>query len=165
MPANDTILEIADLSHIEILLPLVRAYHAFEQVEMSDAERAAALKPLLRENQAPGRIWLVRQRGAVVGYGALCFGYSIEFRGRDAFVDELFILEQARGQGLGSRVLRLLQAEAAKLGIVALHLEVARSNSGARRFYETCGFRARERYFLMSCDISSAGVAARRPAV
>jgi len=165
MPATETVLEIADLSHLEILLPLVRAYHAFEQVDMTDAERTAALEPLLQESQAPGRIWLVRQRGAVLGYAALCFGYSIEFRGRDAFVDELFILEQARGLGLGSLVLGLLKAEAARLGIVALHLEVARSNAKARMFYEKWGFRARERYFLMSCDISGAGVAARSPAV
>ena len=92
----------------------------------------------------------------MVGYAALCFGYSIEFRGRDAFVDELFIAEQARGKGLGSRVLELIRKEAARLGIVALHLEVARDNTRARRLYEKWGFRARERYYLMSCDLLSA---------
>ena len=95
MHANDTVLEMADESHLAALLPLVRAYHEFEQVAMSDNERARAVKPLLREGTELGRIWLVRHQGAVVGYAALCFGYSIEFRGRDAFVDELFIVEQA----------------------------------------------------------------------
>lgn len=162
MPASDTVLEIAAESHLDILLPLVKAYHQFEHVDMTTPQRAAALKPLLQENSPLGRIWLVRWRGEVVGYGALCFGYSIEFRGRDAFVDELFIVEAARGNGLGSRVLGLMKLEAARLGIVALHLEVARSNAQARQFYEKCGFQARERYFLMSCPIESAvpGVAA-----
>jgi len=156
MPANDTVLEIAHESHLDILLPLVRAYHEFEHVRMSDAERAEAIKPLLQESASLGRIWLVHHRGATVGYGALCFGYSIEFRGRDAFLDELFIAEQVRGRGLGSRVLARLREEAASLGIVALHLEVARGNTRARRLYEKWGFRARERYFLMSCDLTSA---------
>lgn len=156
MHANDTVLEMADESHLAALLPLVRAYHEFEQVAMSDNERARAVKPLLCEETELGRIWLVRHQGAVVGYAALCFGYSIEFRGRDAFVDELFIAEQARGKGLGSGVLELIRKEAARLGIVALHLEVARDNTRARRLYEKWGFRARERYYLMSCDLSSA---------
>jgi GNAT superfamily N-acetyltransferase len=156
MPVPDTVLEIADESHLDILLPLVRAYHQFEQVEMSEDQRAAAVRPLLQKGSPLGCIWLVRHRGEVVGYGALCYGYTIEFRGRDAFVDELFIVEAARGEGLGSRVLGLMKAAAARLGIVALHLEVARANTQARRFYEKSGFRARERYFLMSCDIASA---------
>jgi len=152
MSSSDTVLEIADESHLDVLLPLVRAYHEFEQVVMSDAERTGAIEPLLQAESAVGRIWLIRWRGDVVGYGALCFGYSIEFRGRDAFVDELFIVEAVRGNGLGSRVLDLMKSEAARLGIVALHLEVARTNTKARRFYEKHGFCGRERYFLMSCD-------------
>lgn len=165
MPGPDTVLEIADESHLDTLLPLVRAYHRFENVIMTDAERAVAVAPLLQAESPLGRVWLVRWCGDVAGYGALCFGYSIEFGGRDAFVDELYIAEHARGRGLGSQVLELLKVEAARLGIMALHLEVARSNTGARQLYESWGFRARERYFLMSCDISGAGVAARRPAV
>ena len=154
MSASDTVLEIADESHLGVLLPLVRDYHEFEQVVMSDSERTAAVEPLLQVGSPLGRIWLVRRQGEAVGYAALCFGYSIEFRGRDAFVDELFIVEAARGNGLGSRVLGMMKSEAARLGIVALHLEVARSNTNARQFYEKCGFRSRERYFLMSCDTS-----------
>jgi len=155
MTLSDTVLEIADQSHLGVLLPLVRAYHEFEHVVMSDGERKAAIEPLLQAGSSLGRIWLIRWRGDVVGYGALCFGYSIEFRGRDAFIDELFIVEPARGHGLGTRVLGLMKSEAAELGIVALHLEVARSNTKARQFYEKQGFCARERYFLMSCDISA----------
>ena len=50
MHANDTVLEMADESHLAALLPLVRAYHEFEQVAMSDAQRAQALRPLLQQS-------------------------------------------------------------------------------------------------------------------
>lgn len=144
-------LEVADETQLATLLPLVRGYHEFEHVTMSDGARAAALAPLLRPDSELGRIWLVRCGGEVVGYAALTFGYSIEFQGRDAFVDELFLADKARGQGIGSEVLGRVKVEAAALGIVALHLEVARDNRQARRLYERWGFEAREQFHMMSC--------------
>jgi GNAT superfamily N-acetyltransferase len=121
---------------------------------MSDAARSAALAPLLGPDSSLGRIWLVRCAGEVVGYAALTYGYSIEFQGRDAFVDELFLVPQARGRGVGSEVLGRVRKEAIALGIVALHLEVARDNGQARRLYERWGFEARERFHMMSCYLA-----------
>jgi GNAT superfamily N-acetyltransferase len=146
----------AGQNHLEQLMPLVCAYHAFEQIEMSDEERLAALTPLL-DDSALGKIWLVRQDSdEPIGYVALCFGYSIEFKGRDAFVDEFYLAESARGRGIGRLALAQVIAEVADMGIVALHLEVARSNLRARRFYEGLGFMARDRYHLMSCPVHRA---------
>ncbi len=135
------------------LLPLVRAYHEFESVELDEETRAAVLRPLLGESTL-GRVWLVSIAGEVVGYVAICFGYSIEFAGRDAFVDELFITEAHRGQGIGRDVLARVESEAAALGIRVLHLEVARTNTRAQKLYAAAGFRARERFFLMSRRIT-----------
>jgi len=152
--APPPVLLVADRTDLDRLLPFVRDYHAFEEIQRSDDERRASLAPLLGENPL-GRIWLIMEADELVGYIALCFGYSIEFGGRDAFVDEFFLSEGARGRGLGSRVLAAIRQTATELGIVALHLEVARSNSKARRFYETLGFTARDRYHLMSCRIGT----------
>lgn len=146
-------LSVADRARAPELLPLVRDYHVFEGVEMSDAQRAEAVAPLLEPNSPAGCVWLIESGGQVVGYLALCVGYSIEFRGRDAFVDEFYLVEEARGRGLGSRVLERVCAEARAMGIVALHLEVARGNQRARALYERWGFRARERFTLMSCNL------------
>lgn len=146
-------LRIAGAADLAVLLPLVRAYHAFEGVEMQDTVRLAALSPLLAPDNPLGRLWLLGVSDRVVGYLALCFGYSIEFGGRDAFVDEFFIEAPARGKGLGTRALREVQRCAAALGIVALHLEVAAANDTAKRLYAQAGFRPRERYHLMSCPL------------
>jgi GNAT superfamily N-acetyltransferase len=151
-PSDATVeLEVAGAAQLSTLLPLVRGYHEFERFTMSDAEREAALAPLLQPGSSLGRVWLVRQGGEVLGYAALTFGYSIEFRGRDAFVDELFLVAAARGRGIGSAVLGRVKAQAAALGLVALHLEVARDNRQARRLYERWGFAAREQFHMMSC--------------
>ena len=140
----------ATSADLDALLPLVRAYHRFDGIDMSEERRRRAVRPLLDDESAHGRIWLIESSGVIVGDVAVCFGYSIEFEGPDAFVDELYIDEAARGRGIGAAVLRRVMALAAALGVTALHLEVARDNARARRLYSKLGFGSRERFHLMS---------------
>ena len=143
------VLRAASLADLQLLLPLVEEFHALEGVHQSATMRERALRPLLAE-PALGRIWFIEHTGVVLGYVAVCFGYSIEFRGRDAFLDEVFISAPYRGRGLGGAALRALGVEVEALGLKALHLEVDVDNEAARRLYESAGFRLRERYKLMS---------------
>lgn len=142
----------ADLT---LLLPLIEAYHEFESIASTEAQRSEAVEPLLRD-AALGSIWLIEKSGAPVGYIALCYGYSIEFGGRDAFIDEFYILPGERGQGIGTEVVDAVKAEAAAEGVLALHLEVDRNNDGARRLYERMGFRSRTQFHLMSHPLGGA---------
>ena len=153
---TDIDLRRARPSDLDDLLPLVAAYHAFEEIGSSSEERRRSVARLLAE-PALGAIWCIDQSGALIGYLALCFGYSIEFGGRDAFVDEFFIVPEARGKGIGGWVLEAVKAEAAAEGIVALHLEVDRDNAAARRLYAAHGFRLRDRYHLMSAWLRGDG--------
>lgn len=154
MSHSEPRLQRAVPADLPVLIPLVRACHDFEQVDMTDREREAVVAPLLGAGNPQGRIWLALTGPECVGYIALTFGYSIEFRGRDAFVDELFVLQPYRGSGIGSGLLDHAKAEAAMLGVRALHLEVARDNAGARRLYQRWGFRSRTHYHLMSCPLA-----------
>jgi GNAT superfamily N-acetyltransferase len=146
-------LRLASLEDTGTLLPLMRAYHEFEGIDATDAERLATIEPLLAGEDNLGQVWLIETAGGTVGYIALCYGYSIEFGGRDAFLDELFIVETERGRGLGRRALERVKAEAARNGVKALHLEVARENTTAKNFYGKAGFQSRERFHLMSCRL------------
>ncbi|MCV2868567.1 GNAT family N-acetyltransferase [Defluviimonas sp. WL0002] len=143
------LLTLAAPEDLDRLLPLVAAYQDFEGIETSEAFRRAALVPLL-DGTKLGAVWLIGPRAAPVGYIAMGLGWSIELGGPDAFVDELFVLPEARGQGVGRAALAHLSAELKVRGVVALHLEVARDNRDAQRFYEREGFQARDRYFLMT---------------
>ncbi|HSH40519.1 MAG TPA: GNAT family N-acetyltransferase [Arenicellales bacterium] len=146
-------IELLNENHLDALMPLVREYHAFEGVHMSETDRRRTVRGLLGD-AALGSIWGIGAADAPIGYIALTWGYSIEFRGRDAFVDEFFISEPQRGRGLGTRVLAEVKARVAAMGIKALHLEVDRGNAAARRVYEKLGFEMRGRYSLMSLKLN-----------
>src|SRR4051794_30925070 len=60
----------------------------------------SALRQLLSDNTV-GRIWLILNNATPAGYLALTFVFSLEFGGRCAFIDELFIDRAHRGAGIG----------------------------------------------------------------
>lgn len=139
----------ADPNDLHALLPLVAAYHAFEKVTLSERERHRAVADLLADPSL-GFVLRLDAEGQLVGYAAVCFGYSIEFGGRDAFLDELYVVAEARGHGLGDRLLAEGKARAKASGVRALHLEVDPENAAARRLYTRHGFELRGGFKMMS---------------
>ena len=134
----------ADLAE---LLPLVAAFQREEGYATGDPALRASVAELLGDARA-GSVLIAREAGLAVGYAALCFGYSIEFRGRDAFVDELFVVPERRGAGFGRALLRALEAEASRGDVRQLHLEVEQHNDAARRLYLGEGFSTNGRELL-----------------
>lgn len=139
----------ADIADLNRIAPLVAAFHVEEGVGSDEAGRRESLARLLSEPQIGG-IWIAARGDAdPVAYVALAFGFAIEFEGRDAFVDEVYVTPDSRGAGLGARLLKAAQEAAIGLGLKALHLEVHQDNEKAARLYDRLGF-ARRPYRLMS---------------
>jgi ribosomal-protein-alanine N-acetyltransferase len=55
-------------------------------------------------------------------------------------INNLAVLPELRGQGLGSRLLADVMAESARMGAESATLEVRRSNAAALRLYARAGF-------------------------
>ncbi len=140
-------IERASARDLDVLLPLVDAFQREEGYAAGDAALRSALEALLADPRA-GFVLLAREDGRALGYAAACFGFSIEFRGRDAFVDELYVAPERRGAGLGRALLRALEGEARAAGVGQLHLEVERENGAARRLYVQEGFASTGRELL-----------------
>ncbi len=145
-------IRLATIRHIDELLPQVSAYHDFEGVVQDDETRRKTISTLLLAPEL-GPVWLIYYAGSLAGYIAICLSYSIEFGGRDAFVDEFFLQEDFRGKGIGSAVLDMVIALLKEDDVKALHLEVGQSNEHARAMYEAAGFVLRDQYYLMSREL------------
>jgi diamine N-acetyltransferase len=131
----------------DTLLEFMQAYYAFDGHGFEREKAHDALVALL-ENANLGRAWLILDGDAPAGYIVLCFGYSLEWLGRDAFVDEFFLREEYRGRGWGHAAMQFVEAEARHAGIRTLHLEVVEKNVGALDFYRKYGFQEHQSGFL-----------------
>jgi ribosomal protein S18 acetylase RimI-like enzyme len=72
----------------------------------------------------------------------------MEYGGRDAFVDDLFIQAGFRGAGLGAATLAEVRTYCVERGVRALHLEVGRDNAAAQAVYRRAGFVDTDRQLL-----------------
>lgn len=109
------------------------------------------LRPVLRRFLAHpeyGRIWVLDAGGRAVGYVVLTLGFSFEYRGRDAFIDELYIEPAYRSRGFGRSGMELAEAYARHLGVNAVHLEADRGNHPAIEFYRRLKYADHDRYLL-----------------
>ncbi len=140
-------------AHMDTLLNFMRDYYTFDGIPFDELKQRSALSGLIA-NPQHGHVWLIELDGTVVGYMAVCFGYSLEFGGRDAFVDEIYLLPEARGQGIGTQAMQVMIETCRSNGIQAVHLEVSPDNESAISYYEKSGFERRD-FSIMSRVIGS----------
>lgn len=129
-------------AHLEIFMPLIRDFYAYDEHEFEEGHIRRTMTDFLSHPDY-GRAWLMQIGEEAIGYAIITFGYSLEFGGRDAFIDEIYLAENYRGQGLGQQAIEFLLATGKALGIRALHLEVMPHNTRAHAFYLRVGFENR----------------------
>lgn len=126
----------------------MREYYAFDGHGFDAARARVALVNFLRE-PGYGSAWLVLDQETPVGYIVLCFGYSLEYLGRDAFIDEFYLRESHRGRGWGRKTLDFVEEQARLRDVRSIHLEVVRANTAAKEVYRKSGYQDHE-HSLMS---------------
>ena len=111
-----------------------------------EAVTSRVTEQLLRDPSL-GRVWFIASDGENIGYIVMAFDYSLESRGRNAWVDEFFVRRTHRGQGIGTQALDFFTRQAKELGITAVHLEVNHGNP-AIELYRRRGFEDHHRYLM-----------------
>ena len=129
------------------LVELMREFYAFDHITFDERAARGALRQILG-NSKFGVVHFVRVGAETAGYLVVTFGFSLEFHGRDAFVDELYLRERFRGKGIGKACIEFAAGVCRAEGIAALHLEVERGNTRALELYRRAGFREHDRYLM-----------------
>ena len=150
-----TTLHLAERSHLEILEPMVAAFHAQQGISSNQEHRRRALLPLL-EGSPYGVIYLMGPVASPLGYMTITFSWSVEFGGLDSIVDEIFLRERVRRRGIGTSALYRLTKVLSRHGVKSLALEVDTRNAAAVEFYKSKGFTLRDHYHLMVMAIDGA---------
>jgi ribosomal protein S18 acetylase RimI-like enzyme len=129
------------------LLSLMRELYANQHMIFDPDVAAAAVLALLRD-ETLGRIFLIHSGGHLAGYFALSFCFSLEFHGRFGLLDELYVRERCRGQGLGRQAEALATTICKEEGLTALRLEVGKDNTAAESLYSRLGFNVEARKLM-----------------
>lgn len=125
---------------IDRVLPLMSRLYSQDALDY-DTARARRVSEWLIANPDCGGIWLIQSQGEDAGYLALTVCVSIEFHGRFAMLDELYIDAAYRNRGLGPDAIEFASGWARARGFAALRLEVADENTHAQHVYARAGFR------------------------
>ena len=134
----------ADHARVE---PMMRRFYAHFGYAYSPRVQGRPFRQLLADPRR-GRAWRVLADGAPAGYVVLTLGWSIEYGGLVAMVDELFIETAHRGGGLGTWVLGQVKVKAMRLGVRRLFLEVESYNRRAKKLYARIGYDDRKRSLM-----------------
>jgi GNAT superfamily N-acetyltransferase len=95
-----------------------------------------------------GKAWLILYQNDIVGYVILTYVFSFEYQGKIAFLDELYIRENARGKGIGKETIAFIQQEAPKLSLKIIYLELETHNDAAQKLYLANDFAIHKRKLL-----------------
>ncbi|WP_437969995.1 N-acetyltransferase [Sorangium sp. So ce260] len=149
----------ADAAHIPAVLDMMEDFNAGEEIPWDRGAIEASLRRLLADASLGFVVVAVTAQG-VAGYAVVTFNFDLEFRGRDAFVTELYVRPAARGAGLGRLLLVGAEAMAVEEDARALHLLVRPENTRAIALYRASGFVQTPRV-MMTKELGSADAAAR----
>lgn len=140
-------LRLATPADVELATQLMREFYQESGYAFEPVRGRAVIQELIADVSL-GRLWLIDEQAETVGYIALTFGWSLEYLGRDAFIDDLYLRPSFRGRGLGTRVMEQVEEHARALDVQALHLEVGRENRAGQALYFRRGFRDTDRQLL-----------------
>ena len=136
---------VDDARQLAVLLQGIGWFEAFNSgdVEDSTARVGARLTQCLAD---PSHSVFVAEwpAGEIAGYGSVHWLPYFFMSGPEGYVSELFVRESARGQGVGVKLLAIIEAEARARGCQRLSLINLRSReSYQRRFYIKAGWMER----------------------
>jgi len=125
---------------VPALLAMMRGFYSQQHMQLDEPAASLAITEAL-DNPDLAQIYLIFRGAELAGYFALTFCFSLEFHGRFALLDELYLREGFRRQKLGKAVVAFAEDLCRKAGVKALRLEVGRDNAPAQALYRQCGFR------------------------
>ena len=144
----------AEPSDLPVLMRFMQEFHEFDHTEPFDNAPATLAMETVISDERVGLVWLIKSSGEDVGYIVLTLHYRLELRGTCANLDELFINEANRGQGIGLKAMKFLEDTCKECGVAALQLEVKKDNPEAASLYEKVGFEKLDRDFMLK-DIAT----------
>ena len=128
----------ADLRQLAELLGILFQQEADFSPDWQKQE--AALSAILSDARI-GQIFVAREDGRAVAMASLLYTVSTAEGGKAALFEDLVVLPEYRGRGIGTGLLEHVIAQAGAEGVLRITLVTDRDNARAQALYANAGFR------------------------
>ena len=126
-------------AQLEQLLPLIAAYQRFYEVEDIDDERNRSFFARFIAPSDNGLLLGAWRNDDLLGYACLYWHFTSLVPAETVLMNDLFVTETARGQGLGRALIEASADIARNRGAHHLEWATAPDNKTAQRLYDTTG--------------------------
>jgi ribosomal protein S18 acetylase RimI-like enzyme len=135
----------------QAFLVLVGALYQELDEDRPPERRLAKLFDGAVAGDSPFKLFFAVVEGELCGMLSLAIVPTTQGAGCFAYLDDVFVLEQHRGQGIGTELVWGALNHARRSGCIRVELGTRRDNVRARRLYERLGFQELDgvRYWLM----------------
>jgi GNAT superfamily N-acetyltransferase len=146
--STDHVISRVEEADLEDLLPLLRGYCDFYEVNPSDDALLALCRALIADPECEGLQLIARGVGGdgvkAVGFATLYWTWQTLNAARLGVMNDLFIAPEARGSGLADRLIAACRERCAEHGAGELAWQTAKDNHRAQAVYERVGGRRSE---------------------
>ena len=144
--------KILEFSQIETITTMMQDFYAIDNYPI-DIEVSKKLFQEFISNEKLGKAFLIchsneGRTSELVGYVILTYVFSFEYKGRIAFLDELYIKENFRGKGIGKQTIDFIKEQASNQNVKLIYLEVENHNQNAQKLYLANNFEVHNRKLL-----------------
>lgn len=136
-------IESAQPSQLTALVPLVEAYYAASPVPHTvDVSRLTAhMTQLCQPDNPLGGLLVAKQGDALIGFAFLYYGFDKRALARVVELNDLFVAESARRQGVAKELLQASFDWAKAHDAVSVQWQTRTSNFAAQQLYDQVGQR------------------------
>ena len=125
---------------LEDLLPLMRAYCDFYEVDPGDDALLALSRALIADPEHEGLQLIARaDDGRALGFATIFWSWSTLSAARIGVMNDLFVADHARGDGLADALIAECVERCRERGATSLGWQTAKDNHRAQAVYERVG--------------------------
>jgi GNAT superfamily N-acetyltransferase len=132
------------------LLPLMRGYCDFYEVEPSDDALLAMSRELIADPDKEGLQLIARDEARAVGFATVFWTWSTLSASRIGVMNDIFVAADARGSGAAPALIEACAERCRERGVTQLDWTTAQDNLRAQKLYDRIGARRDERWLAYS---------------
>jgi GNAT superfamily N-acetyltransferase len=149
------VIEVVTEADLPDLLPLMRGYCDFYEVDPSDEALLAMARTLIADPEREGLQLIAREDGGrAVGFATIFWTGSTLSASRIGVMNDLFVAEDARGSGAAAELIEACAERCRGRDISELAWQTAHDNHRAQKLYDRVGAQRDERWLDYSLDVS-----------